>query len=86
MPRWHQADRLMELAEWIVVSRPGFSLGNLESMGLTPVQLGRVHLLGTVNEDIASTSLRQRLEAGDTCRDLLPAAVSEYIESHGLYR
>jgi nicotinate-nucleotide adenylyltransferase len=86
MHRWHQSERLLELAEWIVVSRPGFSLDSLDDLHLTPSQLSRVRMLETIHEDVASTDLRQRLEAGDPCDDLLPAAISQYIHIHRLYR
>ena len=84
--RWHEPERLLELAEWIVVSRPGFPLANLAPLGLTAQQLGRVHLLQTVHEDVAATNLRERLEAGDRCADVLAPEVSAYIEVHHLYR
>jgi nicotinate-nucleotide adenylyltransferase len=84
--RWHEPERLLELAEWIVVSRPGFPLANLSPLGLTPYQRGRVHLLQTVHEDVAATNLRGRLEAGDLCTDVLSPAVSDYIQTHHLYR
>lgn len=84
--RWREPVRLLELAEWIVVSRPGFALAELSSLGLTPLQRGRVHLLQTVHEDVAATDLRERLEAGDSCVDVLAPGVSAYIESHHLYR
>ena len=86
LPRWHEPERLLELAEWIVVSRPGFPLANLSALGLTPQQRGRVHLLQTVHEDVAATNLRERLEAGDPCMDLLDPTVSAYIQAHHLYR
>jgi nicotinate-nucleotide adenylyltransferase len=86
LPRWHEPERLLELAEWIVVSRPGFPLANLSDLGLTPYQRGRVHLLQTVHEDVAATGLRERLEAGDPCADVLDPAVSAYIQAHRLYR
>jgi nicotinate-nucleotide adenylyltransferase len=86
LPQWHQSERLLELAEWIVVSRPGFHLDDLSPLQLTPHQKARVHLLNDVNEDVAATDLRQRLEAGDPCTDLLSPAVSEYIRTHNLYR
>ncbi|MEO6909974.1 MAG: nicotinate (nicotinamide) nucleotide adenylyltransferase, partial [Edaphobacter sp.] len=85
LPRWRQPNRLLELAEWIVVSRPGFSLDDLSSLSLTAQQRSRVHLLQTVHEDIAATNLRQRLRTGDPCADLLPPAVSNYIHTHQLY-
>jgi nicotinate-nucleotide adenylyltransferase len=86
LPRWHEPERLLEVAEWIVVSRPGFPLADLSALGLTPHQRGRVHLLQTVHEDVAATNLRERLEAGDQCTDVLDPAVSAYIQAHHLYR
>ena len=86
LPRWHEPERLLELAEWIVVSRPGFPLANLSALGPTPHQRGRVHLLQTVHEDVAATNLRERLEAGDRCTDVLDPEVSAYIQTHHLYR
>jgi nicotinate-nucleotide adenylyltransferase len=86
LPRWHQPQRLLELAEWIVVSRPGFPIESLSELGLTPNQRGRIHLLQTVHEDVAATNLRERLEASDPCADLLPTPVATYIREHHLYR
>ena len=86
LPRWHEPERLLELAEWIVVSRPGFPLANLSALGLTPYQRGRVHLLQTVHEDVAATNLRERLEAGDQCADVLDPVVFAYIQAHHLDR
>jgi nicotinate-nucleotide adenylyltransferase len=85
LPRWRLPERLLELAEWIVVSRPGFPIGSLSELGLTPNQRGRIHLLQTVHEDVAATNLRERLEAGDPCTDLLPEAVASYIQKRQLY-
>ncbi len=97
MRQWREPDRLLELAEWIVVSRPGFPLPGLNAtlkpadnatlhpLGLTPHQQARVHLLAGIEEDVAATTLRERLEAGVPCPDLLPPAVSDYIATHHLY-
>jgi nicotinate-nucleotide adenylyltransferase len=85
---WRSPDRLLELAEWIVVSRPEFPLSEpqLAPLALTAAQRSRVHLLTTVHEDVSATDLRQRLHAGDPCPGLLPAAVADYIQTHRLYR
>ena len=85
LPHWRQPEQLLTLAQWIVVSRPGFALEDLSPIHLTPTQLARVHLLNTVHEDVSATSLRHRLQAGDPCEDLLPPAVSTYIATHHLY-
>jgi nicotinate-nucleotide adenylyltransferase len=85
--RWRQPERLFDLAEWIVVSRPDFPLGeqDLAQLALTPAHRARVHLLTTVHEDISATELRERLHAGDPCSGLLPPAVADYIQAHHLY-
>jgi nicotinate-nucleotide adenylyltransferase len=85
LPHWREPGHLLELAEWIVVSRPGSPLDDLSSLYLTPRQQDRVHLLQTVHDDVSATSLRKRLAAGDPCTDLLPPAVSEYALTHALY-
>jgi nicotinate-nucleotide adenylyltransferase len=86
--RWRTPDRLLALAEWIVVSRPDFLLSEaqLAPLALTESQRARVHLLTTVHEDLSATGLRRRLQAGDPCCGLLPPAVADYIQAHNLYR
>ncbi|HEV2709963.1 MAG TPA: nicotinate-nucleotide adenylyltransferase [Edaphobacter sp.] len=85
LPHWRDPARLLALAEWIVVSRPGFSLADLSALALTDAQRSRVHLLETVHEEVSATRLRERLRSGDPCTDLLPAAVADYIRTHRLY-
>jgi nicotinate-nucleotide adenylyltransferase len=86
--RWRSPDRLLALAEWIVVSRPDFPLTEvrLASLALTSAQHARIHLLTTLHEDVSATELRGRLHAGDPCPGLLPPAVAAYIETNHLYR
>jgi nicotinate-nucleotide adenylyltransferase len=83
LPRWREPNRLTELAEWIVVSRPGFRLGELADVRGAK---GRVHVLDGVHEDVSATELRERLERGEDCADVLPEGVMEYIRARGLYR
>lgn len=83
---WKEPETLLALAEWIVVSRPGFVLREPVGMALTPAQHRRIHLLDAVHEDVSATGLRLSLRAGDPCRNLLCPAVADYIEAHGLYR
>ncbi|WP_263382725.1 nicotinate (nicotinamide) nucleotide adenylyltransferase [Granulicella arctica] len=83
LPRWHEAERLMALVEWIIVSRPGFTL---DSASLSLSQRARIHPLDSVHEDVAATHLRPRLKLGDPCLDLIPTSVSSYIAAHHLYR
>ena len=64
LPRWRNPERLLELAEWIVVSRPEFSLDEMDELGLTPEQRSRVHLLTTLDDDSSATEIRARLRYG----------------------
>jgi nicotinate-nucleotide adenylyltransferase len=86
IPRWREPYRLLQLAEWIVVSRPGASLRFPEGLALTPAQRARVHLLDTVHDPVSATTLRHRLAQNVPCDDLLPSGVAAYIAEHALYR
>ena len=89
LAHWHEPQRLLALAQWIVVSRPGFPLGAVaphpDGMTLSHIQRQRVHTLGTVHEEVSATRLRERLQLGEPCDDLLPPTVAAYIAQHSLY-
>jgi nicotinate-nucleotide adenylyltransferase len=93
MGQWREPHSLLALAEWIVVSRPGFALdqvgGTLEDpsgIRLTSEERARIHVLGSVHEDVSATELRKRLAQGLSTDDLLPPPVAAYIAAHNLYR
>lgn len=83
--KWREVGRLFDLAQWLVVSRPGVPLELPQGLELSPARRMRVHLLDSVHDDVAATNLRQRLAAGDPCHDLLSPSVAEYIGEHRLY-
>jgi nicotinate-nucleotide adenylyltransferase len=83
---WREPQRLLELAEWIVVSRPGSPLNDLSRLRLTEVEFKRIHLIETVHEEVSATDLRRRLAAGEECDDLIPTQVAKCIHNHSLYR
>jgi nicotinate-nucleotide adenylyltransferase len=85
LPHWREPDRLLELAEWIVASRPGYLLGDLAGLGFTAQQRSRIHLLETVHYDVAATDLRRRLKGGDSCSEMLLPTVVNYIVEHHVY-
>jgi nicotinate-nucleotide adenylyltransferase len=86
LPQWRLPHRLLELAEWIVISRPGSVLDDLSALRLRPSEAARVHRIDTVHEDVSATELRLRLSAGEDCTGLLTPEVAAYIRRHGLYR
>jgi nicotinate-nucleotide adenylyltransferase len=82
---WREPNRLFELADWIVVSRPGLSLADLSPLALTPQQLTRVHLLQGIAEDVSATKLREALRNGQNVDADLAPGVGNYIRTHHLY-
>lgn len=85
LPHWREPRRLLVLAEWIVVSRPGFSLESITGLALSPQERSRVHLIESVHDDISATELRQRLHDGNSCKGLILPKVLEYLRAHRLY-
>jgi nicotinate-nucleotide adenylyltransferase len=83
--RWRDPDALLQAAEWIVVSRPGFSLTSLAPLALTPEQNAKIHLLPEVQETASASEVRERLQAGLDCSAFLTPEVIEYIRDHHLY-
>ena len=96
---WHQWQRLLTLAHIVVCTRPGYQYPSqgelLELMEKQCVQTtealhkekaGRILLQPVTLLDIAATRIRQLVQQGNSIRYLVPDAVCDYIESHGLYR
>lgn len=83
--RWRSPEELLTLAEWIVVTRPGFSHRRMTELALTDPQRERVHLLEGVAEEVSATQIREALRHGDNVGDLLPASVLQFIREHHLY-
>lgn len=84
LPRWKEPQRLLELAEWIVVSRPEVEF-DLPSLGFTVEQQRRIHLLTDVEDDTSSTGVRERLRYGVSTGDRLTPEVMLYIARMRLY-
>lgn len=97
--RWHRWQEILQLANLIVMTRPGFELDPVseeaalwQARQCAPEQLpespaGRiipVHLPSQL--EISATYIRQQLAAGASVRYLMPDTVLDYIRQHRLYR
>jgi nicotinate-nucleotide adenylyltransferase len=98
---WREWQSLFELANFVVASRPGYSL---QAAGLDPqvaqaftrrqasaAQLrdcphGLCLLAQSLAFDVSSTKLRDALARGEPVGQALPATVLDYVEQHQLYR
>lgn len=85
LPHWRDPAELLRLAQWVVISRPGFAL-DAEALHLTPTQRSAVHLLPGLRENLSATGLRRRLHDNEDCRTLIPPKVLAYLQAHNLYR
>jgi nicotinate-nucleotide adenylyltransferase len=85
LPGWKSPDALLNLAEWIVVSRPGVAPQKLDELDRKPGRVGRVHLLEYVHESASATNIRALLKADSDCAGLLPPSILHYIHAHHLY-
>ena len=85
--RWKCPEDLLSEWRWIVVSRPGFDVSALDSLGLAAEQRAQVETLRDFANPASATEIRDRLREGDdeTEAELVPAKVLEYIKTHHLY-
>jgi nicotinate-nucleotide adenylyltransferase len=75
---WHDYPRLLDLGNFVVVSRPGFATANLKSgAGILPVTAD--------TPDVSSTEIRRRVATGGSIDDMVPGLVADHIHRHRLY-
>lgn len=100
LPRWHRWESLLSLCHLLVCQRPGYPLTmetpewqqwlethrthSVEALHQRPA--GQIFMAPTPLYDISATTIRERLESGQDCDDLVPAAVLHFIRQHHLYR
>ena len=87
---WSRYPAVLDLAHFVVVSRPGITLDSLRervpsAFNRPSSSESRVILLQAATPDISATDIRRRVRAGHSLRGLVPDAVAEYISTHRLY-
>ncbi len=85
LSRWKDAKRLLELAEWIAVSRPGFAMDDAAMQEFSAEQRGRIHLLADMDDDTSATDVRERLGVGVSPGSRITPEVMLYISRMRLY-
>ena len=85
--RWEQPERIIELCELALVSRPGFQNSRIldEQLGRYPELGSKVNFLAAPVMDISGSSIRFRASQGRSIKYRVPEAVERYIEKHSLY-
>ncbi len=94
---WHRYPEVLDMAHFVVVSRPGHDASALSSA--LPALAGRmraaptapspstpsIFLVDAPTPEVSSTEIRRRLRAGEPISGLVPDAVETYIRKHRLY-
>jgi nicotinate-nucleotide adenylyltransferase len=101
LPHWKQFQQLLDLADFIVVSRPGFDNRRIErtlprklldqqraKKNSRQIRLRHttLHILPDVEVPVASTDLRRAIQQKQSIHGLVPTLVEQYILKEGLYR
>ena len=99
-PGWYQYQTILENSHVIVCRRPGYALTMKEEQhqqwleqhlthqveDLHSLPAGKIYLAETPWFDISATLIRQRLQQGLPCDEMLPLPVLRYIQQQGLYQ
>jgi len=81
---WRDYPQILGFAQFAVVSRPGFPVGGLRQH--LPALADRIVAIDAPTADVSATDIRRRIAAGESIAGLVPPAVRQHIEQHGLYR
>ncbi len=82
---WRRPERVLELASLGVASRPGAGEADARAALERAGGAGRMAAFAIPDIEVSSTLVRQRVQAGEPIRYLVPDAVASYIERQGLY-
>ena len=83
---WKEPERVLELCNVVVVTRPGHEDFDWPAWLVTfPQAADRLTRLDTTMVDISGTEIRRRSGQRKSVRKLVPASVAEYIQERNLY-
>jgi nicotinate-nucleotide adenylyltransferase len=95
LPSWYEWREVLELANLVVLKRPGHSLNLDDTMrkltaaqqvdSLADCHHGGILLLDTPMREVSAEKIRAILRTGGDAGHLLPGPVAIYIKEHGLY-
>ena len=97
LPGWSRWEQLLELANLVVLQRPDCDLDLPEVLkdllaartteaAVADASHGQIICLAQTPLAISATRIRELLGSGRSVRYLLPDAILDYINQHGLYR
>jgi nicotinate-nucleotide adenylyltransferase len=86
---WHDYPRILEMSNFVVISRPGIPMPNPERIPHPdPSAVARttsIVFIEADTPDISSSDIRRRIATGQPIDDLVPSSVAHHIQRHRLY-
>lgn len=84
---WNHYRDIFELADFIAVTRPGYSIDGLRELRSTlgPDRFAQIHLFPVTELAISSREIRRRVREHRSIKYLVPDPVIGYIEKKRLY-
>ena len=87
MAAWRDTDSIFAISEVVAVARTGYAAElPADLLRDHPTAATRVRILHHAASEVAASDVRRRIATGATLEGLLPSAVADYIQRHGLYR
>lgn len=85
---WKNSEELLKSCSYLIGTRPGYKQKELEVCieRIRSDYNTEVRNLDNLQLDVSSTEIRNRLEQGISCSDLIPDKVERYIKANGLYK
>jgi nicotinate-nucleotide adenylyltransferase len=80
-PRWKNPEKLFELADVVVINRPGFSIRDVKREFAEKALFIELPLM-----DVSSTKIRDYIKNGKPIDSLVLPEIKEYIKEHNLYK
>jgi nicotinate-nucleotide adenylyltransferase len=87
---WYDYPRLLTLANFVVVSRPGAPFSMAERIPVPQSGIPRsaptsILHVDAKTPDVSSTDIRRRVASGESIEGVVPPCVAEHIRRHRLY-
>jgi nicotinate-nucleotide adenylyltransferase len=80
-PKWKNPEKIFELAEVVIINRPGFSKEKIK-----PGYLEKVRFIDTELLDISSTMIREKVRNNKSIKSLVLPEIEKYITQNNLYK
>jgi len=89
LPNWYQWQKLVQICEFAIGSRPGFDLSTLDRLGTfigqSKAEKFKQNCVEIPSIFISSSQIREKYSRGESVRYLVPDLVDSYICKNKLY-